>query len=154
MNKEFIIIILSIIVSSLVGYLFRLFGFGKWIQPVEAPDQPYEPLTVNDCLQSSILTYGEPDHIIVANATRANEAKGAILVYDSQGYMLYDHVRIDKKAISEITFHNAASPYEPNNYQIVIKTTLPDKPTIYIPTGSDITWTQDVLVQIKSAISI
>lgn len=142
MEKTLLYFLVTTIVGILIKKCIKLY-VGE--PPVEAPDQPSEPPSSSPNLQASINAFGEPDDIIVANPTKANEKTGAILVYHSKGMMVYNNIAIDKNAIIDITFHNTAIPSTPDNYEIVIKTRLKDHPEINIQTGPDITWTQNVI---------
>lgn len=150
MEKTLLYILVTTIVGILIKKCFKLF-VGE--QPLEAPGQPYVSPTPRSDLDSSIMSYGEPDDVIVIDPTKANETKGSILVYHSKGTLVYDNISIDKKAITSISFHNTAIPYSPDDYEIIIKTTLENHPELFIRTGNNISWTQEVLGQIKSAIS-
>ena len=107
--------LLYFLVTTIVGILIK-----KCVKlhvgepPVEAPDQPSEPPSSSSSLQASINAFGEPDDIIVANPTKANEKTGAILVYHSKGMMVYNNIAIDKNTIVDITFHNTAIPSTPS----------------------------------------
>ena len=137
MEKTLLYFLVTTIVGILIKKCVKLY-VGE--PPVEAPDQPSEPPSSSPNLQASINAFGEPDDIIVANPTKANEKTGAILVHHSKGMTVYNNI-----AIVDITFHNTAIPSTPDNYEIVIKTTLRDHPEINIPTGPDISWTQNVI---------
>lgn len=150
MEKTLLYLLVTTIVGILIKKFIKLY-VGE--PPVEAPDQPSEPPSTSSNLQASINAFGEPDDIIVANPTKANDPTSTILVYHSKRTLVYNNIVINKKAIADITFHNIAIPYTPDIYEIVIKTTLKDHPEIFIRTGPDISWTQDVLMQIKSVIS-
>ena len=142
MEKTLLYLLVTTIVGILIKKFIKLY-VGE--TPVEAPDQPSEPPSTSSNLQASINTFGEPDDIIVANPTKANDPTSTILIYRSKGMLVYDNIAIDKNAIVNISFHNIAIPYTPDNYEIVIKTTLKDHPEIYIHTGPDIAWTQNVI---------
>lgn len=150
MEKTLLYLLVTAILGILIKKCFKLF-VGE--TPVEAPDQPSVAPTLRNSLDVSLSSYGEPDDIIVVDPTKMNEATGSILVYHSKRTLVYNNIVINKKAIADITFHNIAIPYTPDIYEIVIKTTLKDHPEIFIRSGPDISWTQDVLMQIKSVIS-
>lgn len=149
MEKTLLYALITAIVGILIKKCYKLF-VGE--QPVEAPDQPYVSTPRAD-LDSAIMSYGEPDGVIVVDPTKANETKGSILVYHSNGTLVYDNICIDKKAITSISFYNTAIPYSPDDYEIIIKTTHEKHPEIFIRTGNNISWTKEVLEQIKSALS-
>lgn len=116
------------------------------------------PASPKPSLETLTGIYGEPAHIIVANATRGNEADGSLLVYDGdgpgQGFIVYDGIRVSRACITEATFNNAANPYTENNYQIVLTTTDNAHPRIYIPAGPDAAWAGEVLYEIKLRLNI
>lgn len=87
---------------------------------------------------------GEPDDIIVLDPLRGNEPDGAILVYAD--HIIYNGQRIAKQDIRDVTFNNAAIPYFPNDYQIVLATR---ERTLHLPVGRDATWAQEVTVRLK-----
>jgi hypothetical protein len=100
-------------------------------------------LTVDDLTAE----YGEPDDIILVNATRANEAMGVILDY--KDFFVVEGRRIDKSKIQDVTFNNSGTPYTPNEYQVIIVTGSSQNDYIHINTGYDATWTKDVVELIK-----
>ena len=65
--------------------------------------------------------FGEPDEVIVVNPERVNNPDGVILFYREKGLLYYDNKAIPVKEIVDITSLNAANPYLPGDYQIVIK---------------------------------
>jgi hypothetical protein len=94
--------------------------------------------------------YGPPDDTIVVNPTRGNESDGVVLFYDREGFLYFNGIVIRKEEITDITFFNSAIPYVGNDYQIVITSNSDVHPNVYIPTGNDLGWANDVLNQIKS----
>ena len=91
--------------------------------------------------------YGEPDDVILVNATRANEALGVILAY--KDFLVVEGRRIDKSDITGVTFNNSGTPYAPGEYQVIIATS--GEGFIHVNTGYDATWTKDVVEEIKKA---
>ena len=90
-----------------------------------------------------------PSDTILVNPTRGSEPAGVILVYDVEGFFVYDGIVIRKADIVDITFNNAATPYKPNDYQVIIATRNPAYPLIKIPVGVDSGWAMEVVAQIK-----
>lgn len=94
--------------------------------------------------------YGAPDDSIVVNPTRGNEPDGVVLFYDREGFLYFNGIVVRKDEITDITFFNSAIPYVGNDYQIAITTNSEEHPNVYIPTGNDLGWANNVLEQIKS----
>ncbi len=90
-----------------------------------------EPETVD----AYVAAHGEPDDVIVLDATRSGELLAVVLVYP--GEMIIDGQSVKRDAVTSVTFNNAAVPYMNNQYQLVISTTLPDRPTIKVDVGDD-----------------
>ena len=95
-------------------------------------------------LEDLIDANGEPNDIIVLDPLRGNEPDGAILVYAE--HIIYNGQRIAKQDIAGVTFNNAAIPYFPNDYQIVLST---KERTLHLPVGRDATWAEEIAVRLK-----
>ena len=91
--------------------------------------------------------YGEPEDVILLNATRANEAMGVILAY--KDFLVVEGRRIEKSDITGVTFNNSGTPYAPGEYQVIIAAGPSQDDYIHVKTGYDATWTKDVVEQIR-----
>ena len=91
--------------------------------------------------------YGEPEDVILLNATRANEAMGVILAY--KDFLVVEGRRIEKSDITGVTFNNSGTPYAPGEYQVIIGAGPSQDDYIHVKTGYDATWTKDVVEQIR-----
>lgn len=101
-------------------------------------------VTPRPTLEDLIDANGEPDDIIVLDPLRGNEPDGAILVYAE--HIIYNGQHITKQDITGVTFNNAAIPYFPNDYQIVLST---KERTLHLPVGRDATWAEEIVVRLK-----
>ena len=112
------------------------------------------PVAIRQSLTSLIIQYGEPDDIIVVNPTRGNEASGVILVYDQQDLLIVEGEPLSKSDIKDVSFSNYAIPYTPNDYRIIITTTLPHRDVIRLPmgAGNDAEFAKEVVQQIRMAL--
>lgn len=104
--------------------------------------KPYER-TVDDLTAE----YGEPEDVILLNATRANEAMGVILAY--KDFLIVEGRRIDKSDITGVTFNNSGTPYARGEYQVVIAAGPSPSDYIHVNVGYDATWAKDVAEEIK-----
>ena len=91
--------------------------------------------------------YGEPEDVIIVNATRINEAMGVILAY--KDFLVVEGRRIEKRDIRDVTFNNSGTPYAPGEYQVIIAAGSLQSDYIHINTGYDAAWTKDVVDQIR-----
>jgi len=112
--------------------------------------------TTSSTLQDSVGTYGEPDDIIVTDATRSDEADGTLLVYhtggrDNRGRLVYNGVCISLADITDVTFHNKFGTAFglPDEYEIVISTTDADHPKLSVCAGRDLSLTKDSVKEIE-----
>ena len=103
--------------------------------------KPYE-LTVDELTAQ----YGDPEDVILVNATRANEAMGVILAYN--GFLVVEGRRIEKSDITGVTFNNSGTPYARGEYQIIIDIRQGQE-YLHVNAGYDAAWTKDVAELIK-----
>jgi len=134
------------LIILLVFVLLNAIIFNEFSRRRHAKDKdhvmPYEQ-TVDDL----IAEYGEPEDVILINATRANEAMGVILAY--KNFLVVEGRRIEKTDISDVTFNNSGTPYAQGEYQIIIAAGQKQKNYLHINAGYDAAWTMDVVEQIK-----
>ena len=90
--------------------------------------------------------YGEPEDVILVNATRANEAMGVILVY--KDFFVIEGRRIEKRDITGVTFNNSGTPYARGEYQVIIEIRH-GQDYLHVNAGYDAAWTKDVAEEIK-----
>lgn len=94
--------------------------------------------------------YGEPENVILVDATRANEALGVILVY--KDFFIIEGRRVEKSAIKNVTFNNSGTPYTPAEYQVIIAVGETQSDYLHIRVGYDAAWANDVAEQIRQNI--
>lgn len=134
-------------ILPLVGcFLFALFMNEKHRR--RKTDDIIRPsaMTVDDLTAQ----YGQPEDVILLDATRANEAMGVILVY--KNFFVVEGRRLDKSAITDVTFNNSGTPYARDEYQIIIATNSPEIGYIHVKTGYDVAWTKGVAEEIRKNI--
>ena len=107
----------------------------------DSVSKPHE-LTVDELTAE----YGEPDDVILVNATRANEAMGVILVY--KDFFVVEGRRIEKRDITGVTFNNSGTPYARGEYQVIIEIRH-GQDYLHVNAGYDAAWTKDVAEEIK-----
>lgn len=105
----------------------------------------------NKTVDELIAKYGDPDDIILLDASRGNEADSVVLVYDSM--MMINGEKINKSDISEVTFKNAAIAYLPDDYQVILISKNPKIPQIQLHVGYERKWAMRVVEQLQHHVS-
>ncbi|MDY6248008.1 MAG: hypothetical protein SPL55_01025 [Prevotella sp.] len=146
MENPIISYVISAVVAGLIGYAVKLFWNKK--QSKMVPDPKKNHLKTVDEL---IAKYGDPDDIILLDASRGNEAEGVVLVYDSM--MIINGEKINKSDISEVTFKNAAIAYLPDDYQVILISKNPKIPQIQLHVGYERKWAMKVVEQLQHHVS-
>lgn len=156
MNRKSVIEILATVAVILVALYFSiyvLFGLLIWIPIIiwrvkrnkdVADKTEVKPLS----LEEAIAGYGEPDESIVADATRANEAAGCILVYKQKRLLIVAGEPISMDNIKDVACVNTATPYTFGQYQVVLATNRSDRQYIRLDAGMDAEWAKNVAMQV------
>jgi hypothetical protein len=103
-------------------------------------------------LEEATAQYGEPDDCIVADAIRANEAAGCILVYKQKRLLVIAGEPVSMDDIVDVTTVNMATPYTTGQYQLVLTTKKPGREYIRMEVGLDAAWAKDVATEVFDAI--
>ena len=146
MENPIISYVISAVVAGLIGYAVKLFWNKKQSKIVPDPKKNH-PKTVDEL----IAKYGDPDDIILLDASRGNEADSVVLVYDSM--MMINGEKINKSDISEVTFKNAAIAYLPDDYQVILISKNPNIPPIQLHVGYERKWAMKVVEQLQHHVS-
>jgi len=146
MENPIISYVISAVVAGLIGYAVKLFWNKKQSKIVPDPKKNH-PKTVDEL----IAKYGDPDDIILLDASRGNEVDSVVLVYDST--MMINGEKINKSDISEVTFKNAAIAYLPDDYQVILISKNPKIPQIQLHVGYERKWAMKVVEQLQHHVS-
>ena len=114
-------------------------------------DENAEPRK-NKTVDELIAKYGDPDDIILLDASRGNEVDSVVLVYDST--MMINGEKINKSDISEVTFKNAAIAYLPDDYQVILDSKNPKNPLIQLHVGYERKWAMKIVEQLQHHLSL
>ena len=101
-----------------------------------------------------IAQYGDPDDLVLLDASRGNEAEGVVLVYDKGDFLIINGEKINKSDISEVTFKNAAIAYLPDDYQVVLNSKNPKIPPIQLHVGYERKWAMKIVEQLQHHLSL
>lgn len=148
MENPIISYVISAVVAVLIGYAVKLFWNKKQSKIVPDPKKNH-PKTVDEL----IAKYGDPDDLVLLDASRGNEAEGVVLVYDKDDFLIVNGERINKSDISEVTFKNAAIAYLPDDYQVILNSKNPNIPQIQLHVGYERKWAMKVVEQLQHHVS-
>ena len=81
--------------------------------------------------------YGEPEDVVVLDATKANELQGVILFYPSQDKMIVVGEEMKLSDLEGVMSKNLATPYVADEYAVILATKDPARPTIHLRVGYD-----------------
>lgn len=96
------------------------------------------------------LKYGEPDDVVVLDASRANELSALVLFYTAQDVMVVTGEELKISDMVSVIPKNMATPYTVDEYAVIITTKNPQYPTIHLRVGYDGGLAREIASQIYS----
>jgi hypothetical protein len=96
------------------------------------------------------LKYGEPDDVVVLDASRANELSTLVLFYTAQDIMVVAGEELKISDMVSVMPKNMATPYTVDEYAVIITTKNPQYPTIHLRVGYDGGLAREIASQIYS----
>lgn len=97
--------------------------------------------------------YGEPEDVVVLDATKANELQGVILFYPAQDKMIVVGEEMRLCDLEGVMSKNLATPYIVDEYAVILATKDPARPTIKLRVGYDGGLAGEIAGQIDKHIS-
>ena len=146
MKKDNILKVIAAALSAVLVTPFTLLFTWRKKKPENSSES-----RKNKTVDELIAKYGDPDDIILLDASRGNEADSVVLVYDST--MIINGEIINKSDISEVTFKNAAIAYLPDDYQVILISKNPKIPQIQLHVGYERKWAMKVVEQLQHHVS-
>ena len=146
MKKDNILKVIAAALSAVLVTPFTLLFTWRKKKPEDSSES-----RKNKTVDELIAKYGDPDDIILLDASRGNEADSVVLVYDSM--MIINGEKINKSDISEVTFKNAAIAYLPDDYQVILISKNPKIPQIQLHVGYERKWAMKVVEQLQHHVS-
>lgn len=146
MKKDNILKVIAAALSAVLVTPFTLLFTWRKKKPEDGSES-----RKNKTVDELIAKYGDPDDIILLDASRGNEADSVVLVYDSM--MMINGEKINKSDISEVTFKNAAIAYLPDDYQVILISKNLKIPQIQLHVGYDRKWAMKVVEQLQHHVS-
>ena len=146
MKKDNILKVIAAALSAVLVTPFTLLFTWRKKKPEDSSES-----RKNKTVDELIAKYGDPDDIILLDASRGNEVDSVVLVYDSM--MMINGEKINKSDISEVTFKNAAIAYLPDDYQVILISKNPKIPPIQLHVGYERKWAMKVVEQLQHHVS-
>ena len=146
MKKDNILKVIAAALSAVLVTPFTLLFTWRKKKPEDSSES-----RKNKTVDELIAKYGDPDDIILLDASRGNEVDSVVLVYDST--MMINGEKINKSDISEVTFKNAAIAYLPDDYQVILISKNPKIPPIQLHVGYERKWAMKVVEQLQHHVS-
>ena len=81
--------------------------------------------------------YGNPDDVVVLDASRANELPALVLFYPSHDLIIVAAESLKLSDLVSVTYKNMATPYTIDEYAVILSTRNSDRPTIPLRVGYD-----------------
>ena len=94
--------------------------------------------------------YGEPDDVVVLDASRANELPALILFYTTQDVMVMAGEELKISDLVSVMPKNMATPYTIDEHAVIISTKDPSRPTIHLRVGYDAGLASEIATQIDA----
>ena len=94
------------------------------------------------------LKYGEPDDVVVLDASRANELSALILFYTAQDIMVVAGEELKISDMTSVMPKNMATPYTVDEYAVIITTKNPQHSAIHLRVGYDGGLAREIAAQI------
>ena len=96
--------------------------------------------------------YGEPDDVVVLDASRANELPALILFYPDHDLAIIAGEELKLSDLTSVMPKNMATPYTVDEYAVIIGTNYPQRPTIQLRVGYDAVLAGEIAAQIDAHI--
>ena len=94
------------------------------------------------------VKYGEPDDVVVLDASRANELSALILFYTAQDIMVVAGEELKISDMISVMPKNMATPYTVDEYAVIITTKNPLHSSIHLRMGYDGGLAREIAAQI------
>lgn len=96
--------------------------------------------------------YGEPDDVVVLDASRANEIPALILFYPNRDLAIIAGEELKLSSLMSVMPKNMATPYTVDEYAVIIGTNDPLRPTIELRVGYGAVLASEIAAQIDTYI--
>ena len=103
-------------------------------------------------VEETMQRYGEPDDVVVLDASRANELPALILFYPNRDLAIIAGEELKLSSLMSVMPKNMATPYTVDEYAVIIGTNDPLRPTIELRVGYGAVLASEIAAQIDTYI--
>lgn len=135
--------LLLLLIYGIVLLLYKRNKKAQWLIDGDPSDK--------ETLDTLIAQYGQPDDVVVIDASRANEPFGVILIYSSGRFLIAAGKRIPFDSITGISSKNSAT-HTVGQYQILINTNDKQLGTLHLNAGYDERFSTEAATQVLHAL--
>ena len=96
--------------------------------------------------------YGDPDDVVLLDASRANELPALIMFYPAHDVMIVAGEEMKLSNLVSVMPKNMATPYTVDEYAVILSTNDPNRPTIQLRVGYDGGLAREIATQIDTHI--
>lgn len=136
--------LLLLLIYGIVLLLYKRNKKAQWLIDGDPSDK--------ETLDTLIEQYGQPDDVVVIDASRANEPFGVILIYSSGRFLIAAGKRIPFDSITGISSKNSATPYTVGQFQILINTNDKQLGSLHLNAGYDAQFATEAATQVLHAL--
>ena len=94
--------------------------------------------------------YGQPDDVVVLDASRANELSALILFYTTHDVMVVAGEELKISDMVSVMPKNMATPYVVDEYAVIVSTKNPQRRSIHLRVGYDGGLAREIATQIDT----
>ncbi|ADE82145.1 hypothetical protein PRMUPPPA20_06510 [Xylanibacter ruminicola] len=150
-------------ILAVVAGIMLAIGFGPYlllllvIAPfayfiIKRKERTAVPRVTYATVEEAKQRYGEPDGVVVLDASRANELPALILFYPNHDIAIIAGEELKLSSLECVMSKNMATPYTIDEYAVIIGTNDPLRPTIELRVGYGAVLAGDIAAQIDAYI--
>ena len=151
MKRYIIIAVIAILLLACfagVGLILLLLVFPFAYYTIKFMEKREPPKVIYANTEDVESKYGEPDDVVVLDASRANELSALILFYTAQDVMIVAGEELKISDMTGVMPKNMATPYTIDEWAVIINTKNPQHPNIYLRVGYDAGLAREIAEQI------
>ena len=151
MKRYIIIAVIAILLLACfagVGLILLLLVFPFAYYTIKFKEKREPPKVMYATIEDVESKYGEPDDVVVLDASRANELPCLVLFYSAQDVMIAAGEELKISDMTGVMPKNMATPYTIDEWAVIINTKNPQHPNIHLRVGYDAGLAREIAEQI------
>ncbi|MBP5356330.1 MAG: hypothetical protein J6Z10_05705 [Prevotella sp.] len=151
MKRITIIVVIAILLLACfagIGLILLLLVFPFAYYTIKFKEKREPPKVMYATVEDVESKYGEPDDVVVLDASRANELPCLVLFYSAQDVMIAAGEELRISDMTSVMPKNMATPYTIDEWAVIINTKNPQHPNIHLRVGYDAGLAREIAEQI------